>query len=67
MKVIANTVDVSTISQNGGPRPLGEKKPGKVSRSFMQHKDGNTFISQQQALKSQQRVKLAAMSAMEID
>ncbi len=42
------------------------KKPGKVSRSCMQHMDGNTFISQQQALKSQQRVKPAfKLSAVE--
>ncbi len=49
------------------PRTSGAKKrPGKVSRSCMQHMDGNTFISQQQALKSQQRVKATVkLSAME--
>ena len=49
------------------PRTSGAKKrQGKVSKSCMQCMDGNTFISQQQALKSQQRVKpTIKLSAME--
>ncbi len=59
--------DVSKISQNGGvwypticwwPRTYGEKKTlGIMSRSCMQCIDGNSFISQQQVLKSPWRVK----------
>ncbi len=41
--------------------PGKKKKPGTLSRSHRQRMDGITFISQQQALKSQLGVKLSAI------
>ena len=47
---IAKMVESYIQQFAGGLGPL--ERPGKVSRSCMQRMDGNTFIFQQQALKS---------------
>ena len=68
MKVISNRCLWKLAMQNGGiwnpmicwwPKTSGEKKkPGKLSRSCSQHMDGIPFISQQQALKSNEESSL---------